>query len=396
MKILYTMTSYPPSTGGAQQHLHEIARRLQKTEQVQVVAQWRKNRQDWLLGSTLRAPPADNQPVDGVSVRGLEFSGLDRLRMAPALPLYYFAPQVFTPWIAPTFLKRMKEIPFRPDIIHHGRIGRENLGFASLAFARELGVPFVLTPFHHPRWVGWRYRKYLELYREADHVFALTQSERRTLIGLGVAENRVSVLGHGPSVLSSADGSVFRARHGVGAHPMILFLGQKYAYKGFESLLQAAQGIWSKLPEARLIFVGPRTAESEKIFAQIRDPRVVELGSVTLEEKCQALAACDLFILPSNQESFGGVYVEAWMYKKPVIGGRIEAIADVIDEGVNGLLTDQRPDEIARLAIDLLTDPEKSRRFGEAGHRKAIEVYSWDSICSRALATYRTLIGSLG
>jgi glycosyltransferase involved in cell wall biosynthesis len=392
MKILYTMTSYPPATGGAQQHFHEIARRLQKTEQVQVVAQWRKNRQDWLLGSTLRAPEPQNDTIDGVPVQGLRFDGLDRLRMAPGVPFYYFAPQVFTPWIAPVFLKRLKEISFKPDIVHHGRIGRENLGFASLALARELKVPFVLTPFHHPRWVGWRYKKYLELYRVADHVFALTESERRTLISLGVAENRVSVLGHGPSVLPQADGQAFRAKYGIGKHPMVLFLGQKYAYKGFKALLQAAEPIWKKFPEARIVFVGPRTAESEKEFAQVKDPRIIELGAVALEEKCQALAACDLFILPSSQESFGGVYVEAWMYKKPVVGGRIAAIADVIDEGKNGLLTEQDPEEIASQAIEFLSNPEKSRLFGEAGYKKAVETYSWESICERARRQYLALL----
>ncbi len=393
MKVLYTLTSYPPATGGAQQHFHEIARRLQKTEEVRVVSQWRANRQDWLLGSTLRAPEPDTNPIDGVAVSGLKFNRVDRFKMIPALPLYYFAPQVFSPWIVRTFLKRLKETSFRPDLIHHGRIGRENLGFASLEWARELGVPFVLTPFHHPRWVGWRYRKYLELYREADHVFAMTQSERRTLMELGVAESRVSVLGHGPSVLPHADGQKFRAQHGIGSHPMILFVGQKYPYKGFRSLLQAADGIWKTFPETHIVFVGPRTPDSEKEFSQVKDGRIIELGSVSIEEKCAALAACDLFIMPSNQESFGGVYVEAWMYSKPVIGGRIAAIADVIDEGVNGLLTDQDPAEIARLAIDLLGDPEKRRRFGEAGHRKAIEVYSWESICERARSVYQGLVG---
>lgn len=392
MNILYTLTSYPPATGGAQQHFHEIARRLSVSDSVRVIRQWDTNRQDWLLGTTWFAPRLKAAAVDGVPTEGLALRTIDKVLMTPGLPLFYGAPQVFTPWVSSFFLKRLREIAFKPDLIHHGRIGRENLGFASLERARELGVPFVLTPFHHPRWVGWRYRQYLSLYREADHVFALTHSERETLADLGVSPEKITVIGHGPTVLADADGTAFRDHHGLGTHPVILFLGQKYPYKGFQSLLDAAPAIWERLPETRLLFIGPRTAESKRTFAAIRDPRILELDAVPIAEKCAALAACDLFVLPSVQESFGGVYVEAWMYGKPVIGGRIAAIADVIDEGVNGLLTTQDPVEIARTSLDLLTNRDRARQMGEAGRRKGQAVYSWEPITSRVRETYARMI----
>jgi hypothetical protein len=44
--------------------------------------------------------------------------------------------------------------------------------------ARDMGIPFVLTPFHHPRWSSWLFRVYHELYRSADAVLALTEAER--------------------------------------------------------------------------------------------------------------------------------------------------------------------------------------------------------------------------
>jgi hypothetical protein len=120
-----------------------------------------------LFGSTSFAPKSISEKIDNVSVNGINFSFIDRAFMFPVLPFYYFAPHFFTPYIANFFLNRLRiSINCKPNIIHHGRIGRENLGFASLKLARELKVPFVLTPFHHPRWVGWRYRKYIELYKK--------------------------------------------------------------------------------------------------------------------------------------------------------------------------------------------------------------------------------------
>ena len=49
MRICYTLTSYPPAIGGAQLCFHALARALSPAHEVQVVAQWRDNRTDWLL-----------------------------------------------------------------------------------------------------------------------------------------------------------------------------------------------------------------------------------------------------------------------------------------------------------------------------------------------------------
>jgi hypothetical protein len=100
-----------------------------------------------------------------------------------------------------------------------------------LALARRRDVPFVFTPVHHPRWGGWLHRHYHALYRAADAVIALTEAERQMLVGLGSDERRVFVTGIGPVLAETYDGQRFRAQHGLGDHILVLFLGQKYAYK---------------------------------------------------------------------------------------------------------------------------------------------------------------------
>jgi len=96
---------------------------------------------------------------------------------------------------------------------------------------------------------------------------------------------------------------------------------------------------------------------SARLFAQARDRRGVNLGEVDLATKTSALAACELLCVPSVQESFGGVYVEAWSLGKTVIGGRIPPIACVVDEGRDGLLSTQNPPELAAALDRLLSDP---------------------------------------
>jgi len=392
MRICYTLTAYPPSIGGAQLHFHALARALSPAHDVQVIAQWRKNRTDWLWGTTVLASwnPRPYQ-VDGISVAPLRLSLGDRMLLSPLAAAYYPLKNSVLPSIARVLARRLRETCSAPDILHNGRIGREGLSLASLQLARELDVPFVFTPFHHPRWVGWFYQAYLHIYREADAVIALTEAEKATLVSLGVAEERIHATGMGAILAQHYDAEGFRARHGISG-PMVLFVGQKYPYKNFQTVLAAAPLVWARWPDARFVFIGPRTPNSRRIFAAQSDPRILELGAVGLEEKTSALAACDVFCMPSSQESFGGVFVEAWLMGKPVIGGDIPAVREVISEGEDGFLVSADPAEIADRINMLLGDSGLSRRMAEAGRRKALERYTWDKLAAKTLAVYDGLL----
>ena len=392
MQILYTATAYPPSTGGAQAHIHQIAAALAPRHRVQVVSHWDANRTDWLLGTTLRAPAASRDYViDGVPVHRLGLSAAEKLALAPYVPIFYPLMDQALPPVAAVLARHLAPFAARAELIHNIRIGREGLSQASFESARRRDLPFVLTPVHHPRWVGWRYRVFLRLYREADAVMALTAAERAVLAGLGVREERIVVVGHGPVLAPAADPAGFRARHGLGDDPVVLFLGQHYAYKGFRALLQAAPLVWRRLPEARFVFAGPPVGDSERAFAVAPDPRLLRLGRVSLQEKSDALAACSLLCVPSSQESFGGVYTEAWSYGRPVIGCPIPAVAEVIDEGVDGLLRPQEPTALAAAIVELLMDAGRAAAMGEAGRRKVEARYAWPRIAETVETTYRKL-----
>lgn len=393
MHILYTATAYPPSTGGAQTHMHLLACELARRHVVQVVSQWDTNRADWLLGTTLRAPATSRAyRHEGIAVHRLGLSVWEKLTLAPYLPLYYPLMDVALPPIVATLARHMAPFAARADLIHNVRIGREGLSRASFDLARRRAIPFVLTPVHHPRWVGWRYRAYLHLYREADAVIALTDAERRVLVGLGVREERIAVTGHAPLLAPDADGATFRARHGLGDDPVVLFLGQHYGYKGFRPVLEAAPLVWRRAPETRFVFIGPPVKDSERAFAELSDPRVLRLGTVSLQEKTDALAACTLLCVPSMQESFGGVYTEAWSFGRPVIGCPIPAVAEVVADGEDGLLVPQQPGAIADAVLELLADPARAAAMGAAGKHKVAARYTWPRIAALTEQVYTDLL----
>jgi glycosyltransferase involved in cell wall biosynthesis len=139
--------------------------------------------------------------------------------------------------------------------------------------------------------------------------------------------------------------------------------------------------------------VGPQSKYSRLLFSSVNDRRIHNLGEVDLRTKTAALASCEFLCLPSSQESFGGVYVEAWALGKAVVGGRIPPIAELISEGKDGLLSSQDPPQLGSAISLLLADPELCRRMGSAGSLKVAARYTWERIATRTAKVYEDLIG---
>jgi glycosyltransferase involved in cell wall biosynthesis len=393
MNLLLTLTAYPPSVGGAQLLMHQLAQALGSRHQVQVITQWDAQRTDWLRGTTITTPvEAKEYVVDGVRVHRLTLTPAARRGLRPWVAAYFVLQGPALRRIAAALEAALAPHAGPIDLVHNCRIGREGLSYASHALARARGVPFVFTPVHHPRWGGWLHRYYHRLYRQADAVIALTEAERQTLVGLGVRAERIFVTGMGPVVADTADGARFRQQRGLGADPVVLFLGQKYAYKGLAQLLAAAALVWQRVPETRFVFVGPRTPYSRRLFARVTDPRLLELDTVDLQTKTDALAACTLLCVPSTQESFGGVYTEAWSLGKAVIAADIPAVRQVVDDDVDGLLVGPSTAELADRLCVLLLHPGRCAALGAAGLRKVQARYTWPRLAELTEAVYAQVL----
>jgi glycosyltransferase involved in cell wall biosynthesis len=392
VKVLYASTVYPPAVGGAQLHLHRLAQAVQAAgHEVKVVTHTSRYRRDWLRMATVGSERPARYWYGGVAVDRVGFSLRTRLAMLPWALAYYPAIGSSARRLARKVEPYVEGLVADASVVHATRIGREFLPRALLDLARRRGIPFVLTPNHHPRWKGPLYREYDRLYREADALVALTPYERRMLVEeKGVRAERVHVTGVGPILAAEHSAEGFRERHRL-PDRFVLFLGQQLPYKGIAALLAATELVWKDHPDVRFVFVGPRTDWSRRLFARVHDPRVLNLGQVDLEAKTSALAACELLCVPSAQESFGGVFVEAWTMGKPVVGGRIPPVASLVDEGVDGLLAPQEPRALARALGALLDDPARAAAMGAAGREKARR-YAWEALSARTVGIYEGLV----
>ncbi len=389
MNLLYTITAYPPSIGGAQIHTHQLARILAKQNPIQVVSFWDRNRTDWLLGTTLFAEDhSSDYEIDNIPVHRMGFSLSEKLISLPTVIGYYGLMGSSITRLARLIEKQIRPYAARVDIIHNVRIGREPISFASLHAAKKEDIPFIFSPLHHPRWSGWRHRYYHQIYREADALIALTEAEKEALVALGAHEERVFVTGIGPVLAEEGNGKRFRSKHSLGDQPIILFLGQKYPYKGLDLLIESGPLVWKKVSDAIFFFAGPRTKYSEKLFKEISDPRIIEIETLDLQEKTDALDACTLLCLPSTQESFGGVFTEAWWMKKPVIGCRIPAVESVISDVEDGFLVDSDPKELSEKIITLLLNSKVVAAFGLKGRSKVERLYTWQKLAEKTMAAY--------
>ena len=267
-------------------------------------------------------------------------------------------------------------IPASADVVHYIGTGWELLGFAALAEARKRGAAFTVWPAVHPGTWGDSSLDIL-LYNKADAVFVQSHSERVHLIQQGVTPERLRVCGLAPAPAPVGDGAVFRRRHGLGDRHLILFVGRKDHGKGYHALREGMAAVLAAVPDACLVAIGP---DCKPPYPPVPETALLDLGVADEAEKADALAACDVFCLPSAHESFGIVYVEAWAYGKPVVVGPAPAVQELIAEGEDGFCVSQDKDAIAGALVRLLHDPTLCRRLGDAGRRKQQEWYTWPAV----------------
>jgi glycosyltransferase involved in cell wall biosynthesis len=279
--------------------------------------------------------------------------------------------------------KSLKRLIGKVDWIHFVGTGRDYLGFSLARFARKLGVRFTVWPAVHPNDWGDDVLD-VRLYRKADTVMCQTSYEKRHLAGLGVPEGKLVSCGLPPMCLADGNGDSFRRELELENRPCVLFLGRRDKGKGYFALLHAWAIVLQAFPEACLLLGGPGDPCHNEL-SKLPRGSLRDLGLASERTKADALAACDIFCLPSSHESFGIAYVEAWSYRKPVICGVAPACRELVDNGKSGLWADQDPANLAEKIMRLCRDPELARSMGHYGYFLQQERFSWEVVANSHL-----------
>ena len=186
---------------------------------------------------------------------------------------------------------------------------------------------------------------------------------------------------------------------GDGHLPTALTVGRVASserYKGHDVMLEAWPSVLRRLPDAVYWIVGGgddlKRLEAKALELGIA-ASVRFAGPVSPEELAVCYHRCWVFAMPARTEldaraprgeGFGIVYLEAMAHGKPVVGPRVGAPAEFIRDGQHGLLVDPASArEVADALIELLGDPERARRMGEAARRFVTSEFSFESFCKR-------------
>lgn len=176
----------------------------------------------------------------------------------------------------------------------------------------------------------------------------------------------------------------------------ILFVGRLEKRKGLHYLLEAYRWVKRKNPQVRLLVVGPAGSALREYELWVKRnglEDVIFSGHVPFEELLRYYHTADIFCSPATEnESFGIVLLEAMAASKPVVASDIPGYANLVGNGVQGLLV--RPRDVKMLAetLDLLIKDRGLReRLGMSGRQKA-EQHRWERIAERVMAFYESVL----
>jgi starch synthase len=289
------------------------------------------------------------------------------------------------------------------------------------------GIPFVLTTHSLEPLRAWKSEQLGSGYAmsawmertavlDADAVVAVSEGTKADILRVyPIAPGRVHVIYNGIDLdeyRKTTDTAALETYGIDPAIPFILFVGRITRQKGVTHLVDAIR----YLPHDIQVVLCAGAPDTPEIASEMRQkveeartshPRIVWIEKmISKPEVIQLYSHARVFCCPSVYEPFGIINLEAMACGAPVVASATGGIKEVIVDNETGYLVPfaadpttgfpKDPDQFARdLATKLsglLNDPQKCKRFGEAGRRRAEQKFSWSTIADQTIQLYQSLI----
>ena len=237
-------------------------------------------------------------------------------------------------------------------------------------------------------------------YRAASCIVAISQAVRGQLLAAHLDPQRIAVVADGvevPPLVTAEQRSSARQRWSFSPEDRVLALVAPFtAEKGHALLLDAFAELRRQAPHCRLLLAGDgplRSQIEEQARAAHLVPDVRFAGFV--EEIDCVYAACDVFLFPSLSEGSGTSLLSAMAHALPVAALARGGVAEIVEDGANGLLVQEAsPPALAAATARLLADREFARKLGEAARETVAAKYSADRMVEATLAVFEGLISA--
>ncbi|MEA5115730.1 MAG: glycosyltransferase family 4 protein [Geobacteraceae bacterium] len=239
--------------------------------------------------------------------------------------------------------------------------------------------------------------------RLVDHHVAISGAIKENLLGLGVPEEKISVV-HDALDLEEFNTSVaceylFEEFGVVPAQPRYGIFGRIVDWKGIREFLLAARSIAGQVPEAMGFIVGGRSDGDEAFYREM----LALAGSLGLRDKVvftgyrkdipALMKFMDVVVHASNSpEPFGMVVIEGMAMGKPVVATRAGGPLDIVEDGETGFLVPVGEAEpLAKGVIRLLREPGLRAGMGKAGRERVESFFSNTCYAEKIAEIYESL-----
>ncbi len=220
--------------------------------------------------------------------------------------------------------------------------------------------------------------------QQADFIISISHYTKRQAVAVnGLDEKRIFVL---PNALEwkASEPVAGIASPSLPLGTRLLSVGRllkSEQQKGFDTVIRSLPSIMERVADVQYIIIGTgNDLERHKQLARevgVSD-RVHFLGTVDEQTLRHCYEFCDIFVMPSAQEGFGFVYLEAMQYAKVVVAASSGGVPEVVEDQVTGRLVEYgNEDELAHALIELCLDPEKRTRLGSAGYQRLQERFTF-------------------
>ena len=235
--------------------------------------------------------------------------------------------------------------------------------------ARWTGIP-IITNIRAPYLARSRYVLGVHL---VDSVVAVSAAVAQPFLTDGMPPDKVRVIYNGfdPTPLLKGDQSGLRAELGIPQDAMVgAIVGSLILRKGHDLLFQAMDLLSADLPPFHVLVVGEGPEREQ--FERLAAGRPVHFLGCRSDVGAILRNAADMLLIPSRQEAFGRVIIEAAICGRPAIGTLVDGISEVIEDNVTGLLVPSESPSALAAAIDRLrAAPDLCRTMGDVARTRA-------------------------
>ena len=314
--------------------------------------------------------------------------------------LYNFMPffdsSLIWHWCKETISRLIDRYPFQ--VIHSNFIFPS--GFIGLEIKNRYRIPLVVHEHSYQRLSMaknhiFRRKVYTQVVKDADIVVTPNYKMANLIKEILPYGREINVIRAGIDI-KTADSLVQQKPERYKGKKIILSVGALNPRKGHEYLIRATNDIKDEYPDIKCIVIGSgvRLRSLERLINELGLNNVVELyGQRPHEEVLRIMSWCDVFVLPSWDESFGTVYAEAMAFSKPIIACEGEGIGEVVQDGVQGLLVKRQNVESLADALKKILGNEKLRSsLGKGGRALVEKELNWNHIATQIIDLYKKII----